>query len=147
MSTESVSSEVKALRQATSGGSGQARVLVVLATALLTFACGGSDSGGSTPTAPPGSPTFTISSAGVSPKTLTVPVGSQVTFVNNDVTAHEMYSDPHPEHTDCRELDAVGFLAPGQFKQTENLNTIRTCGFHDHGQPLNTFLQGSILIR
>ena len=135
MSTGSVSSEVKAI------------VFIVVATAILASACGGSDDGGSTPTAPPGSPTFTISSAGVSPKTLTVPVGSQVTFVNNDVIAHQMYSDPHPEHTDCRELDAVGYLASGQSKQTENLNTIRTCGFHDHRQPLNTFLQGSILIR
>ena len=136
MSTGSVSSKTRVLR-----------VLVVLATALLTFACGGSDNGGSTPTTPDDGLTFTITSAGVSPKTLTVAVGSQVTFVNNDAIAHEMYSDPHPEHTDCRELDSVGFLAPGQFKQSENLNTIRTCGFHDHRQPLNTFLQGSILIR
>jgi plastocyanin len=78
---------------------------------------------------------------------MTVAVGSQVTFVNNDVMSHQMYSDPHPEHTDCRELESVGFLASGQSKQTENLNTIRTCGFHDHGQPFNTFLQGSIVIR
>jgi len=135
VSTGSVSSEVKAI------------VFIVVATAILASACGGSDDGGSTPTTPGGAFTVTITSAGVSPKTLTVPVGSQVTFVNNDVTSHQMYSDPHPEHTDCRELESVGFLAPGQSKQTENLNTIRTCGFHDHGQPLNTFLQGSILIR
>jgi len=126
---------------------GQARVLVVLATALLTFACGGSGSGGPTPTAPPGALTFTISSAGVSPKTLTVAVGSQVTFVNNDSVTHEMFSDPHPEHTDCPEINSVGFLSPGQTRQTGNLNTVRTCGFHDHEHPLNTFLQGSILIR
>ena len=135
MSTGSVSSEVKAI------------VFIVVATTILASACGGSDDGGSTPTTPAGPLTFTITTAGVSPKTLTVAVGSQVTFVNNDVIAHQMYSDPHPEHTDCRELDSVGFLAPGQSKQTENLNIIRTCGFHDHGQPLNTFLQGSILIR
>ena len=119
----------------------------MLATALLTFACGGSDNGGSTPTTPADGPTFTITSAGVSPKSLTVAVGSQVTFVNNDVREHQMFSDPHPEHTDCPEINFVGFLSPGQTKQTGNLNTVRTCGFHDHEQPLNTFLQGSILIR
>jgi plastocyanin len=122
--------------------------MAALATlGTLATACGGSDDGGSTPTTPAGPLTITISSAGVSPKTLTVTVGSQVTFVNNDVNSHQMYSDPHPEHTDCREFDSVGFLAPGQSKQTDNLNTVKTCGFHDHGQPSNTFLQGSILIR
>jgi plastocyanin len=123
----------------------------LLATALLAALgtmCGGSDSSGSTPIdAPAGSQTFTITSAGVSPKTLTVGAGSQVTFVNNDAIPHEMHSDPHPEHTDCPEINFVGFLSPGQAKQTGNLNTVRTCGFHDHAQPLNTFLQGSILIR
>jgi len=124
-----------------------ARVLVVLAIAISAFACGGSDNGGSTPTTPGDGPTFTITSAGVSPKSLTVSVGSQVTFVNNDTAMHEMFSDPHPEHMDCPEINQVGFLSPGQSRQTGNLNTTRTCGFHDHGQPLNTFLQGSILIR
>ena len=119
----------------------------MLATAVLTFACGGSDNGGSTPTTPADGFTFTITSAGVSPKTLTVAVGSQVTFINNDKDSHQMFSDPHPEHTDCPEINFVGFLSPGQTKQTGNLNTVRTCGFHDHEQPLNTFLHGSILIR
>jgi plastocyanin len=96
---------------------------------------------------PAGSLMITISTAGVSPKTLTVGAGSQVTFVNNDVVSHEMHSDPHPEHTDCPEINQVGFLSPGQSRQTGNLNTIRTCGFHDHGQPTNTALQGNILIR
>jgi plastocyanin len=131
----SVSSEVKAI------------VLIVVATTILTSACGGSDSGGSPPTAPPGPLTFTITAAGISPKTLTVAVGSQVTFANNDSASHEMFSDPHPEHMDCPEINSVGFLSPGQSKQTGNLNTVRTCSFHDHEQPLNTFLQGSILIR
>ena len=115
---------------------------------MLAAACSSSDdNAGSTSPAPAGSPTFTITSAGVSPKTLIVDVGSQVTFINNDRVSHEMFSDPHPEHMDCPEINQVGFLSPGQARQTGNLNTIRTCGFHDHAQPLNTFLQGSILIR
>ena len=135
MSTESVFSESKAV------------VLLLLTTAILATACSRSNGGGSTsPVAPAGPLTFTITSAGITPKTLTVGAGSQVTFVNNDGVFHEMFSDPHPEHMDCPEINQVGYLSPGQARQTGNLNTIRTCGFHDHNQPLNTFLQGSIVI-
>jgi plastocyanin len=91
--------------------------------------------------------TVTITSNGANPKTLTVMPGSQVTFINNDSIDHQMYSDPHPEHTDCPELDSVGFLAPGQSRQTGNLNTVRTCGFHDHIHFENTSLRGSITIQ
>ena len=127
-----------------------------LAAACLVAACGGSSTGpssggnggsgggggGSTNTT-----TITITSAGASPRDITVSVGSRVTFVNNDSQPHDMNSNPHPEHTDCPELNQVGFLSPGQSRQTGNLTTIRTCGFHDHGRPSNTSLQGSILIR
>jgi hypothetical protein len=58
-----------------------------------------------------------------------------------------MDSNPHPEHTDCPEINQVGFITPGQTKLTGNLNTRRTCGFHDHEQSTNTSLQGSIVIQ
>ena len=58
-----------------------------------------------------------------------------------------MNSDPHPEHDTCREINAVSFLTAGQSKATDNLNTVRTCGFHDHDQPSNTSLQGTIRIQ
>jgi hypothetical protein len=58
-----------------------------------------------------------------------------------------MSSNPHPEHTDCPEINQVGFIAPNQTKLTGNLNTRRTCGFHDHDQPTNVSLQGSIVIQ
>ena len=76
-----------------------------------------------------------------------MPRGGQVTFVNNDRVVHEMYSDPHPEHTDCPEFDSVGALAPGQTRQTTNLATARTCGFHDHLNPRPTRLNGSVTIQ
>lgn len=90
---------------------------------------------------------ITITSSGVSPKNLTVSPGTQVTFVNNDQIVHDMTSNPHPEHTDCPELNQVGFLVPGQSRQTGNLNSIRTCGYHDHGNAFNTAMQGTITIR
>src|ERR1700674_2753530 len=97
----------------------------------LVGACGGgmSPSGGGTP---PPNTTITITSSGVSPKNLVVSAGTQVTFVNNSVITHEIYSNPHPVHTDCPEINTIGSIAPGQSKQTDNLNTPRTCGYHDH---------------
>jgi plastocyanin len=116
------------------------------------MACGSSSSGTSpTPTPPPGSTTptttITISNNAVSPKNISVARGSQVTFVNSDNRAHDMASNPHPEHTDCPEINQVGFLSPGQSRQTGNLNTVRTCGFHDHEQDSVTSLQGTITIQ
>lgn len=123
--------------------------------AVVTVAAAGckgtepSPSGGGGNTGGGGSngPTITISASGVDPKTVTVSRGMQVTFVNSDSRAHEMASDPHPTHTDCPELNAVGFLSPGASRQTSNLNTTGTCRFHDHNQPQNAGLQGSILIQ
>jgi plastocyanin len=124
---------------------------------LICGACGGSGGSGasgpsptSPPTTPPGATstlTITIANNAVSPKNIIVPRGSQVTFTNNDNRPHDMESDPHPEHTDCPELAQVGFVNPGQSRQSGNLNTPRICGFHDHEQPAVAGLQGSITIQ
>ena len=92
--------------------------------------------------------TITIGADGrVSPASVTVTRGGRVTFVNSHNQAHDMSSDPHPEHSDCPEINQVGFLSAGQSRTTGNLNTARTCGFHDHNQPSNTGLQGRIIIQ
>jgi plastocyanin len=91
--------------------------------------------------------TITITSAGVSPADIQVAPGSRVTFINNDTRSHNMTSNPHPEHTDCTEINQVGLLTPGQSRQTGNLNTVRTCGFHDHDLPDAATLKGAIVIR
>ena len=91
--------------------------------------------------------TITITSSGVSPKTLTVARGTQVTFTNNDAVPHDMASNPHPEHTDCPEIEQVRFLSPGQSKMTGNLNTAMTCGYHDHQRNTVVSLQGTIIIQ
>jgi plastocyanin len=125
---------------------------VAVGLTALAVACGGGSSNPSSPTPTPSGPptptmTITITASGVSPKDITVAPGSRVTFVNSDNRTHEMNSDPHPDHGDCREINAVSFLAVGQSKATDNLNTTRTCGFHDHNQPTNTSLQGTIRIQ
>jgi plastocyanin len=101
--------------------------------ALLLAACGGSPSSPS-PDAPDGR-TVTITSAGATPNQLTVSPGTRVRFVNNDTRAHNMTSDPHPDHNDCPELNTVGLLQPGQSRESGNLVIVRTCGFHDHDDP------------
>lgn len=88
----------------------------------------------------------TITPSGASPKELRVPVGSSVTFVNNDTRAHDIQSDPHPIHTDCRAISAVGFIRPGESKETRVFDVERTCGYHDHSQSTNQALRGTIVV-
>lgn len=132
-------------------------IAVAACVALLCGACGGGNpsspsSSGSTGSTTGGSgatsgATITITSSGVSPKSVTVATGSSVTFINNDSQPHDMSSDPHPLHTDCPETNGVGFIQPGQTKSTNAFRTVRTCGFHDHNQPSTVALQGSIVIQ
>ena len=82
----------------------------------------------------------------MSPKAILVTRGARVTFVNNDGVGHDMNSDPHPAHTSCTDMN-VGNVTPGQSQQTDVLNIARTCGYHDHNQPSNTNLQGTIMIQ
>lgn len=128
---------------------------ILAGAAALAMACGGGEGSNSGPPTSPGpnnpnpvpTTTITITASGVNPQTITVPVGSRVTFVNNDSRQHEMNSDPHPTHGDCPAIDDVAFIAPGQSKQTGNLTVARTCGYHDHNQPDVTSLQGRIIVQ
>ncbi len=121
--------------------------LVVLAVAATAVGCGGG--GPSGPSPPPDNPNrITISADGVvSPADLVVAPGTRVLFVNNHSRSHQMTSDPHPDHQDCPEINQVGLLGFGQSRETGNLITVRTCGFHDHDNPNDTRLQGRIVIR
>ena len=89
---------------------------------------------------------ITITSSGVSPREIEIPVGARVTFVNNDSRSHEIQSDPHPVHTDCPPINEVGLLRPGESKQTGEFLTARACGYHDHSQSSNQALRGRIVV-
>ena len=125
------------------------------AASLAPAACGSSSSSSSpsSPSTPAASgavntTTITIAGSVVSPKNIIVARGSQVTFINNDTQSHFIASDPHPDHTDCPEINSVGFLNPGERRQTGNMVTNRTvCGFHDHDLPNVAGLQGTITIQ
>ncbi|HEY2150693.1 MAG TPA: hypothetical protein VGH34_07795 [Vicinamibacterales bacterium] len=127
--------------------------LIAGAMALLT-SCGGDSTSTGNGTAPstgctPSSnaATFVLMNNTICPTTLTVTRGTQITISNQDSRVHEMDSDPHPEHTDCPEINAIDFLNPGQSRQSSNLNIARTCGFHDHQNPDNAALKGKVVIQ
>jgi hypothetical protein len=117
--------------------------------------CGGSSSSPGTTTTTPSvgctpssSPnTLVIQNNAICPQALTVTRGTQITVLNSDSRAHEMDSDPHPEHTDCPELNQIGHLEPSQSRQSGNLNTARKCGMHDHMNPDITALRATITIQ
>ena len=128
------------------------RILAAGVTGLLIAACGKSSTSPSNVPPPDSTPsvltnTITITSAGASPRNIEIALGSRVLFVNNDSRSHNMTSDPHPAHDDCPDLNQVGFLAPGQNRETGNLVTPRTCGFHDHDNPSQGLLTGQIVIK
>jgi plastocyanin len=131
------------------------RIAAAIALLALCVSCSDNgDAGGGSPIAPsggspgPSGATVTIGSNGViSPTQVSVSTGQSVTFINNDSRSHEMASDPHPTHTNCPPINALGVLAAGQTKLTNAFAAGGSCGFHDHNDPNNTNLRGSITIR
>jgi hypothetical protein len=127
---------------------------LAIAGLLTAAACGG---GSGSPTDPGGSgcsgtaqsgATITIGANGaVSPSQVSIERCQTVTFTNNSSQTRNMSSDPHPVHTDCPAINAVNLLGPGQTKQTGAFPTARTCGFHDHDDPDNAAVKGSIVVR
>jgi hypothetical protein len=122
--------------------------------AAATATCGSGSSGNTPPPGPPTGPTpppvdppiIRISPTGADPRQLIVTVGERVTFINNDVQPHDIAGGPDPATPDCREIDAVGFLAPGQSRQTAPLPVARACDYHDHQNHAPIFT-GRIIIR
>ncbi len=132
--------------------------------ALAAAACGGStpsQPGTPPPAAPTGPPkplegaTITITSAGFALDAassafpladLHVYQGGRLTFVSMDNTTHDVLSDPPHVHTDCPEINAAGFLVPGQSRSTDPLNRLMTCGFHDHTHEGESAFAGKVTV-
>jgi hypothetical protein len=88
-----------------------------------------------------------VTATGLSPREVTVPVGSRVNFVNQGSVTVEMTSDPHPNHTECPPINRVGGLRPGETGQTDALTIARRCGFHDHGRGEDGRFMGAIIVQ
>lgn len=118
---------------------------VGIALGVCAIGCGKGSYGG-TSNPPPVQPVeITISSTGVSPKTVTVSGGTMIVFNNTDSVVHEMASNPHPQHTDCPELN-VGPINPGASATATMRTTAMVCGYHDHRNPTATQFQGTITV-
>jgi plastocyanin len=92
--------------------------------------------------------TVTIANGSVSPATVSVAVGQTVTFVNNDNRAHEIASNPHPQHGTCPSIEGgLGSLAPGQTRTTRAFANSGSCGYHDHLDDTNPSLRGTINVQ
>jgi len=127
-----------------------------LALALLLTACsssspngpggsGGGSSGGGPGNPGPSGASITIANGRVTPASVTVSVGQSVTFVNSDGRTRNMNSDPHPEHNQCPALN-VGPISNGQSRLSGALTTARTCSYHDHDDPDNASIKGTVII-
>ena len=69
-----------------------------------------------------------------------------MTFFNGDARPHSIFSDPATTHSDCPNINVVGFLSQGQSRDTRPLTTARTCGFHDHINEDNPAFMGRIVV-
>ena len=133
------------------------RFVIVSAAAMLAgWGCSSSpiaptpSTGPPAPTAPAppaGPPTVTISATGFSPLEITVPVAGRVTFVNSDRIGHDIAGGFEHNSRDCPEVEVVGFLVPGQSRETATFDQAVTCRFHDHANVGNPAYQGRIVVR
>jgi plastocyanin len=121
------------------------RRLALAGLVVLATACGSKAPAAPTPAVP--TTTITITATGVNPKNIEIALGQRVLFVNGDTRAHNMGSDPHPDHTDCPVINQVGLLQPGQSRETGNFVQARSCGYHDHDMPTAQNLQGAIITK
>lgn len=137
------------------------RTLILFTVLALTAACSGGTSP-SAPTAPTppvgtpsptppqtpsGPPTITITANGMTPIEITIAVGQRVTFVNNDIRAHDVVGGVDPSHPECPEIQEAGFLSAGQRRDTGVFTSAQTCNYHDHTALGVAAFSGRIIIR
>jgi plastocyanin len=135
-------------------------ILLGSIAAALAASCGGSPpgpsggGGGVTVIVRDGGPTgasgatVTITNGVVSPATVTVAVGQTVTFINNDNRAHEIASNPHPQHGSCPSIEGgLSVLGAGQTRTTRAFGNSGSCGYHDHLDDTNPSLRGTINVQ
>jgi plastocyanin len=118
---------------------------------LSVAACGGSSAA---PTPPNPSPavlsevTINVTATGFKPKDAELAVGGRAKFENIDDRLHSIASNPLTTHADCRPINEVGVLVPGQSKMTGALTEAKTCGYHDTAsEGSGQLLTGTITVR
>ena len=90
--------------------------------------------------------TITFAGGSVSPATVTIKSGESITWENKGTSAVQVASNPHPTHTDNRELtsgQSTLSLEAGAL-ETVSLTKKGTWGFHDH---LNPSVKGTVVVQ
>ena len=83
----------------------------------------------------------------MTPLDITIDVGQRVTFVNNDLRAHDVVGGVDPAHPECPEILQAGFLSAGQRRDTGVFTAARTCNYHDHTALSVAAFAGRIIIK
>jgi plastocyanin len=94
----------------------------------------------------PGTTTVKLTSTGLSPAILSIRVGDTVTLRNDSASVFWPASNPHPTHSDCPGFDALRGLNKGE-SYTLTFTKVQVCGYHNHLDPTNTTMRGTITIR
>lgn len=94
-------------------------------------------------TSAPATSTITITDSGFSPTSLTIAVGSTVTFKNESNASVWPASDPHPTHTNVGGFDAKKGLKRGE-SYSFTFTKSGTVMYHNH---LNPGVSGSIVVQ
>lgn len=88
--------------------------------------------------------TVTLRANGSQPDSVTVTVGTTVTFKNDDTVSHWVASDPHPAHTGLPGFD-LGAMAPNGATQ-HTFTKVGRWGYHDHLDAGNAGFLGTVII-
>ena len=131
--------------------------MIAVGALMGMVACGGGGGNGG-PTGPgnpgtgggspgPSGATITIANGRVTPSEVSITVGQSVSFVNNDGQPRNVSSDPHPDHNECPQINAISTISNNQTELTNAFPTARSCGFHNHDDPDNQNFKGRIIIR
>ncbi|MDO8429349.1 MAG: cupredoxin domain-containing protein [Candidatus Daviesbacteria bacterium] len=84
----------------------------------------------------------TITSAGFSPKVITIKIGETVTWINEDKIVHTVDSALHPTHLVYPRLN-LGNIDPGA-QNFLSFPEVGTYSYHDH---LNAKLTGQVVVK
>ena len=87
--------------------------------------------------------TITISTSGVDNSSLTVTVGTKVTWMNNSGKSVQIASDPHPQHTAYPPLNGVGIIAD-RASNSFTFTEAGTYGWHNHFSPT---IKGKVIVK
>jgi plastocyanin len=83
----------------------------------------------------------------MTPLEITIDAGQRVTFVNNDIRAHDVVGGVDPGHPECPEILQAGFLSAGQRRDTGVFTSAGACNYHDHTALGVPAFSGRIIIR